>query len=119
MHWTSELVSFWIEHYYELKSYALDYHSSFYDDGDIVKGKPVYSRAPFEMQAMLNAEFSLGLKYLKKYYGEDIGNVLGEDIYEAKQKKGWAIGMLKGLLLDSNEENSTWMSEIIGGVISK
>ena len=113
MRWKKELVEFWVENYYSLKEYALDYRSSFYDSGDTIKGKAVYSRAPYEMQAILNMEFDLGLRALKKFYGEDITNVLGLDIWEAKNRKGFAIGRLKGLLLNSNKKDSTWMSEVI------
>lgn len=113
MRWTKDLVEYWIENYPSLKDYTINYHTAFYDDGDKLKGKAVYSRAPFEMQAILNAEFDLGLKALKRFYGEDIRNVLGSDIWDAKIKKGWAIGMLKGLLFSADRGKSDWMCKVI------
>jgi len=115
MYWTSKLVEYWIEFYPSLKEYDINFRTAFYDDEEMERSKVRSFRMPFEEQIFLNVDFDYGLKYLKKFYGEDIGNVLGLEITEAKQKKGWAIRMLKGLLLNSNKESSTWMSKVIGG----
>ena len=113
MHWTRLLVEYWITFYYELKDYAVGYRTAFYEDENRVRGKSNIQRAPYEMQAILNAEFDLGLRALKKYYGEDIRNVLGFDITEAREKKGFAIGILKKLMINSNRRDSKWMSKVI------
>ena len=75
MVWTKELKAFYKRNYEELKNYDL---SPFRADHRM-KGFPVKKRssfsAPFESQAILNAEFDLGLRILGS---------LGEYVYRTK-----------------------------------
>lgn len=75
MRWTKERIQIFIDYYYELANYELNpwQETDSYSGERIVRGKGGRFRAPFEMQAILNAEFSLAMKSL----GE-----LGEQVFQ-------------------------------------
>ena len=91
MRWTKARVEIWIEYYVPLKEYELEPWSEIaeYAGERIIRGKGSRFRAPFEMQAILNAEFSLAMKSL----GE-----LGEKVFRLRWLDGKTLDEINKLL---------------------
>ncbi len=104
MRWTKARVEIFIEYYTPLKEYELNpwQEEVNYSGERIVKGKGGRFRAPFEMQAILNAEFDLGIKSL----GE-----LGEKVFRLRWLDGKTLDEINKLLPEPyGEIKEKWRS---------
>ena len=112
MRWNKERVDFWIENYYGLKDYSIDFmkerKSQSYDKSTIPRG---VNSTPFEDQILMNAEFVLALRYMRKTHGNDLTDVLGLSPHEARGKNWWGVSRLAYLLIHS--DSTDWLSEVI------
>ena len=108
--WTRELAEIWIEYYYPLKEYELNFwQEKFNYRGETaIRGSGSRFRAPFEMQAILNAEFDLGIKALGK---------LGSQVFRLRWLDGYGLEeinkMLKEPYKDIRESFRTVKSKLI------
>ena len=84
MNWTREQVEVFIEYYYQLKEYELQFwqESFSYRGVDGIRAKGTGFTAPFIPQAEKNIEFDLGIKSLGK---------LGERVFRLRYLDGYGL----------------------------
>jgi len=91
MRWTREAIEIYIEYYYQLKGYELKpWQEKFTYRGETaIRGKGGRFRAPFETQAILNAEFDLSIKVLGK---------LGSLVFRLRYLDGYGLEEINKML---------------------
>ena len=116
MRWTVARAEIWIEYYKPLSEYELEPWSEIdeYAGERIIRGKGSRFRAPFEMQAILNAEFDLAIKSLGDL-GEKVFRlcILDKlDIEEAIKKiDGYTVKRIKDKRRSVKRDLINWLLE--------
>ena len=82
--WTRELVGIWIQNYYALKEYELNFwQEKFNYRGETaIRGKGGSFRAPFIVQADYNIDFDMNIKKLGK---------LGSQVFRLRWLDGYGL----------------------------